>query len=649
MAYMYGGHILRVDLSKGKIDKIPTAEYSGDFLGGRGINVKILYDEVPPKTDPLDPASPLLFGIGPFSGTPVPAGRTEVTAKSPETGFLGTSSFGGFFAPEVKFAGYDDIVVTGKADRPVYLFIYNDQVEIRDASHLWGKDTYQTQEILRAETSPEFRVACIGPAGERLVRYSTIQHEQRHGTGRTGMGTVMGSKNLKAIAVRGTKGVNIANPQKFLEIAIQLQQEMRKHPGVIDKQKHGHSYEQDWWKIRAARGQVPQPVFSCDLFFKYQDRIKRNGCFACPIQCMDLYPVEAHGGGSLSCSLYSAAHFWGRNTDVEALLEYSLTAVRNGIDAVTAIALIAWLMELYENGIITAKDTDGIPMVWGSKEAILGMFQKIINREGIGDILAEGILPAAKKIGRGSEYYANQIKGLPLYDVNTREDIVPDKGTALSLVVSSRGDNMKAHAAILGEGGMADKVWLMYEELTGDSAKAQENIAIARSKIKEAAGSERAAIADSYEGKPEITIWSEDFIIINDCLSTCKMTGTFLGFPFDENYEARLFSAGTGVETTVDDLFKFARRIKNLERAYNVREGMTRETDKLPGRFMDNPVKLDDNTTSVLETAKFEEMKDRYYTLRGWDVATGVPTRETLEQYGLGYVADELEKLSKPP
>jgi len=208
---------------------------------------------------------------------------------------------------------------------------------------------------------------------------------------------------------------------------------------------------------------------------------------------------------------------------------------------------------------------------------------------------------------------------------------------------------MKAHAAILGEGGMADKVWLMYEELTGDSAKAQENIAIARRKIKEVAGSERAAIADSYEGKPEITIWSEDFIIINDCLSTCKMTGTFLGFPFDENYEAKFFSLGTGKETSVADLFKFAKRIKNLERAYNAREGMTRETDKLPRRFMDNPVKVDDTTTSVLETAKFEGMKDRYYALRGWDVATGIPTRETLEQYGLSYVADELEKLSKLP
>ncbi|MFC1914973.1 aldehyde ferredoxin oxidoreductase family protein [Chloroflexota bacterium] len=645
MPYLYGGTILRIDLSEGKISKELTAPYAKNFLGSRGINIKLLYDEVPPYTDAIDPSSPLIFGIGPLSGTPVPAGRTEVAAKSPETGFYGTSSFGGFFAPEVKFAGYDSIMVVGKSPKPVYIFIYNDQVEIRDASHIWGKDTYQTQEFLHKETTPEFKVACIGPAGEKLIRFATIQHELRHGTGRTGMGTVMGSKNLKAIVVRGTKGVNIAKPVEYLELAVKLQDELRNHPGVIDKQLHGHSYEQDWWRIRAVRGKVPQPVFSCDLFFKYQDKIKRNGCFSCPIQCMDLYPVEAHGGGSLSCSLYTAAHYWARNQDVEALLEYSLTALRQGIDAVTTIAIISWLMELYENGVITTKDTDGIPMTWGSKESIIRILKKIVKREGIGNILAEGIIPAAKTIGRGSEYYVNHMKGLPLYDVNTKEVIVPDKGIALSLAMSSRGDSMKAHTAILGEKGMADKVWLMYSEISGDEKKAQENIAVARAKIKTVAGSDTAAIADSYEGKPDITVWSEDFIIINDCLSTCKMTGTFLGFPFNEEYEAKFFSLGTGSETSIEDFMQIAKRIKNLERAYNVREGMTREIDKLPKRFMDNPVKIDENTTSLLETSKFEAMKDRYYQLRGWNIANGVPTRKTLEQYGMKYVADDLQRL----
>jgi aldehyde:ferredoxin oxidoreductase len=306
-------------------------------------------------------------------------------------------------------------------------------------------------------------------------------------------------------------------------------------------------------------------------------------------------------------------------------------------------------MELYENGIITAKDTDGIPMVWGSSEAVLGIFNKIIKREGIGDLLAEGIVPAAKAIGRNSMYYVNHMKGLPLYDCNFKEEIVPDKANALSVAMSSRGDNMKAHASILGEKGMADKVWLMYAERTGDMKKAEENIAVARAKIKAVAGTESAAKRDSYEGKPEITIWSEDFIIINDSLSTCKMTGTFVAFPFDENKEAQFFSLGTGKPTTVEDLFTFAKRIKNLERAYNAREGMTRENDKYPERFMDSPVKTGENTTSILETSKFEAMKDRYYELRGWDIKLGIPTRATLEKYGLRYVASDLEKMVKLP
>ena len=212
MSYMYGGTILRVDLSEGKISREPTAPYAADFLGGRGINIKLLYDETPAGTDPLDPASLLAFGAGPLCGTQVPGGRVEVTAKSPETGLLGTSNFGGSFGPELKYAGYDNIVITGKADKPVYLWIYNDEVEIRDASHLWGKDTYQTQDIIRSELGPDFKIACIGPAGENLVHFATIQHELRHGAGRTGMGAVTGSKNLKAIAVRGTQGIALADP-----------------------------------------------------------------------------------------------------------------------------------------------------------------------------------------------------------------------------------------------------------------------------------------------------------------------------------------------------------------------------------------------------------------------------------------------------
>jgi len=514
--------------------------------------------------------------------------------------------------------------------------------------HRTLKDTYQTQDAIRSELGPDFKIACIGPAGERRIRFASIQHELRHGSGRTGMGAVMGAKNLKAVVVRGTKGVNLADAEKYLALTIELQKEMRDHPGIQDKQKHGHSYEQDWWLMQATKDQVPKPVYSCDLFFKYQSKIKRTGCLSCPIQCMDLYPVEAKGGGALSCSLYIGPLYWVRNTDVELLLECSIMALRAGVDVISSMAIIAWLMELYQHGIITARDTGGIPMEWGSKEAILGMFKKIINREGIGDVLAEGILPAAEKIGRGSIKFANHMKGLPLYDINTPNDVIPDKGSALSMAVSSRGDLMKAHAGILGEKGMAEKVATMKAELVGDERIRIEGVAAARQLVKEIAGSERAAFPDEYEGKPELTVFSENLIIINDCLSTCKMTGSYVAFPFTEDKEAAIFSAGSGVETSVEKLMEFAERIRNLERAYSVREGAAREMDAYPQRFMDRAVPRD-GATSVLKTDKFEEMKDKYYALRGWDVASGVPTRQTLEKTGLGYVARDLEKLGKLP
>lgn len=652
MTYMYGGTILLVNLSEGKISKEPTTSYSDVFLGGRGINIKLLYDGVPPETDPLDPASLLIFGVGPLCGTPVPASRTEVTAKSPETGFLASSNFGGYFAPELKFAGYDNIAISGKADKPVYLWIENERVEIRDASALWGKNTYETQEIIRSEVDSEARVVCIGQAGENLVHFATVQHELRHGAGRTGTGCVMGSKNLKAIVVRGTKEVTLANPERYLSLAGELQQEMRKHPGVQIRQKYGHSFKQDAPRMRATRNQVPRPVFSYDLFLKYQPR--RSGCFGCPTQCQDLYPVEAKGGGAISCALYASALYGVRNTDIDLGLECSFLALRYGIDVVSSMHIISWLMELYEKGVITDKDTDGIPMEWGSREAIIGMFRKIVHREGFGDVLADGILPAAERIGRGAKDYANHMKGLPLYTGSTPESLIPEKGEALSMVMSSRGDTMRARTIELEEAHVKELAMLydygeqtlQYDEVK-DGGRGAEYIETARQRVKQITGTEKAFLRDEYEGKPEFVAYSEDVIIINDCLGTCKMCSTFLDYPFNEKYQAALFSAGTGVETSEDMLFKFAKRVRNLERAYCVREGMTRETDSLPKGYMDHPIEQGDFKGAVLESSKFEEMKSKYYALRGWDIATGIPTRETLKQTGLGDVAQDLEKRGK--
>jgi aldehyde:ferredoxin oxidoreductase len=646
MAHMYGGAILFINLDEGRISKEPTSSFSGAFLGGRGINIKLLFDGSTPETDPLNPSSLIIFGVGPLCGTPVSASRTEVTARSPETGFLGSSNFGGHFGPELKFAGYDHIVIRGKANKPVYLLIHNEQVEIRDASKIWGKDSYETQSLIRAEVDSEVQIACIGQAGENLVHFATIQHDLGHGAGRTGMGAVMGSKNLKAIVVRGTKEITLADPEKYLSIAEERHKLLSDNPSVQDVQKHGMAYMlEGFGELRVGPDGLVE-ANQHDLVKKYQP--KKGGCAGCLQQCMDLYPAEAAGGGgAISCTFYTQPFTLVGNNDLDLALECGLLAQRYGIDIVSTMGILSWLMRLYEGGIITVKDTDGIPMEWGTRQAIIDMLKKIVFREGFGDTLAAGILPAAKKIGRGSKDYAYQVKGLPLYSPTTPDALIPTKGRSLCIAVSPRGDAMRTMMEGR-EARRADDIPLLVARQ--DEKVAAEYMKALRQTIKDVTGTEKAYLAEEYEGKPELVVYSEDEIIIFDCLSSCKLIGApFLNIPSQVKYLATLVSAGMGAETTFEMLFTIAKRVRNLERAYNVREGMTRERDSLPKGFMDHPLEKGDSKGSVLESAEFEKMKDQYYALRGWDIATGVPTRETLEQTGLEDIACDLEKRGKLP
>jgi len=371
---------------------------------------------------------------------------------------------------------------------------------------------------------------------------------------------------------------------------------------------------------------------------------KRTGCFGCPTQCMDLYPVAAKGGSVISCTLYTGPLYELRNNDVDLVLEWIVRAHRYGIDSVSAVGIIRWLMKLYEKGLITAKDTDGIPMEWGSREAMLGMLRKIVYREGFGNVLADGILPAAKKVGRRSEAYADHVKGIPQYSPYMRGNLIPLKGRCLAIVMSSRGDSMRGMDGREVYGETVKIITAHYGE-----EKATAYAESIKKRAREITGTEKAALPDEYEGKPKLVVYSEDVIIINDCLSVCKFGTSYYERPFNEKYQAALLSAGTGVETDEDMLFRFARKVRNLERAYCVREGMTRQTDSLPKGYMDHPIEKGIFKGEVLESSKFEKMKDKYYALRGWDIASGIPTRETLEQTGLKDVARDLEKLGKLP
>jgi len=627
---LYAGSILLVDLSTGKVSTEPTSSYAPAFLGGRGINIKLLYDNISPGTDPLDPGNVLVFGVGPLGGTSISTGRTEITARSPQTGLLGSSNFGGFFGSELKYAGYDHIVVLGKSEKPVYLWIENDRVEIKDASSLWGKDTYKTPTIIHEELgNPEAKILCIGPGGEKLVRYATIQHGMGHGAGRTGMGAVMGSKNLKAIAVRGTGAIKIADPMQFLAIAQELEKAIKGHPLCQELAQEGVSRYQD----RFAKDLDPTLPGMHDIYDKFKP--KRTGCFGCPVQCMDKYEGEGNLSGVISCELYPAYATLLRCHDVDVSLECAILSQRYGIDCITVSETIHWLMDLYKAGIITADDTDGIPMEMGDATAIRAILDKITFREGVGDILAEGVLAAAEEFGRNTKDYANQIKGMPMVEGHMPEWLPYYKGASLAGAVGARGDTMRSMSPV----GFEQNV---------DSQRAME-----------IAGTEKAADPNEYEGKPELAAYAENVVTICDILSTCKYLCHWFNFhPFDQTFQARLFSAGSGKETTPEKLFEFAEKVRTMERAYEIGEGLHRDQDTLPKSYLDNPItaeRLEEVMGEsaaflegvVLESAKFEEMKSKYYELRGWDVATGAPTEEILKKYGLDDVAEGLKNRGK--
>ena len=642
MSYLYAGNTLFVDLTDARISKEPTSSYSRDFLGGRGVNIKLVYDNTPPGVDPLDPGNVIAFGAGPLTGTAPSSGRTDVMSKSPMTGLLGDSNMGGYFSPELKYAGYDHIVITGKADKPVYLWIDNERVEIRDASGVWGKDTYETPNMIRQELgNPEVKVVCIGPAGENLVRFATVQNEMGNGAGRTGMGTVMGSKNLKAIAVRGTGSIKIANPGEYLAMCEQIDARIRRSGVGQELAKWGTTGIMNrmagvgtWLRNFQTHGMPPEEAIPMNLFKRYSP--KKVGCFGCPNRCMEFYEVPGLGSGVISCSFYIGTGIAVDNSDPEVWWQGAIFCQRQGLDIDSVGMILAWAMELYQRGIITAKDTDGIPMEWGGKETILAMLQKIVRREGFGDVLADGMLLGAKRIGRGAENYAMHCKGLPLV-----EDPVTLRGMSLGTAVGPRGDQYRSYPTV--EQGVHD-----LEQAGLD----KESLEMAKERLyreaEQISGTRKGAVPVEYEGKPAMIKDSEDKVAITDSLGVCKWASPFYGvYAYTPERQAKLLSLGLGTEVTLDMFSEIANRVRCLERAFDVREGLTRSQETLPQRLFDLKVNYGERKGLTLAPQKFEEMKSEYYALRGWDADTGIPTRETLERVGLGYVAEELEKVGK--
>ena len=625
---MYGwvGNIVKVNLSDGQVTVEPTEPYVDDYLGGRGLGVRLIHDAWRPGSDPLGPENPLIFNTGPLSGTALAgSGRVDVTAVSPMSRLRAKSNFGAYWGPELKYAGFDHLVIEGQADRPVYLYITDGHVEIRDAGEIWGKDTFETQTAIQAELGdPEIKVVCIGPAGEKLVRYACLITETGDAAGRTGMGAVMGSKRLKAVAVRGTGGVRIARPQEFLDLSIRINHEIREHPAYQELSQWGVArgvhmmYQMGFFPV----GYFEDVCWE-DILEKYaapayveEHQLKNTGCFCCPNRCMNFLSVPGIGKGVTSCEPFSGFTGAVWNLDMDTFWEATLLVNRLGIDCTEASATIGLLMELYHHGIITEKETDGIPMERGSKDAILGIIRKIGDREGVGDLLAQGQMAFAETIGPEAVEKVDLVKGLAPHAYEFRAF----KGTGLMQAVGHRGDPLPLRGSLLEVDWHHANDW--FQQVAGEQF-----------------GEPEAAIPTSYKGKARSAVISEHIERVADNLGVCKwLYGLFIYN--DVNIITEVFNTVTGKDWDLDRMLMVSERVRNLERMFDVREGLRRKDDSLPKKFFEEPLQKGQYAGEVLDRDKFEAMKDEYYEIRGWDRETGIPTPEKLADLGLADAAE---------
>lgn len=614
----YSGKILFIDLSENQTSTIETSIYSRKYLGGRGIGVKLLYDMVRPKQDPLGPENILVFMTGPLTGTLTPSsGRVDIVTTSPESNLLGGSNAGGFWGPELKWAGYDGVVIKGKAKNPVYIQIYNDEVKIKDAQKLWGKDVFETVKILR-QGNEENQVACIGPAGENKSNLSGIAFNFRNYAARAGVGAVMGAKNLKAIAVRGTKGSDIYDTKALQEICLEIQNREKMMPLYKDAPS--------WhWKLFQSLEEDGKAFFGNYESFLWEDRIKAvqnvkefiqqnhlkpESCLTCPLRCWAHFSIRGEEGAPIiACQgTWPSIAYFMKLSDPYYIWRIYTLCQKLGLDVGGTSAVMALAADLYEMGVISFKDTKGILFELGNGKAFAEAIEKLAKREDFGDILAEGIKKAVQKIGRGAERYAVHSKGgTELWLMEVR----PFKGAALTCAVTDSGSCNRATYAFPD---------FYYRSMQKQAKMVAKNIV----------GKEDAADPTRYDYKPKMVLFYENMHIFADSLGVCAIPFQPVGLEL----WSRSFSACTGIKLQLKDLMLTVERIRTLERLFNLREGLKREDDTLSQRLFKEAIKEGPWKGEVLDREKFEAMKDEYYFLRGWD-NDGRPTEKTLENLGL--------------
>ncbi|MDD4876627.1 MAG: aldehyde ferredoxin oxidoreductase family protein [Dehalococcoidales bacterium] len=620
----YTGKILRVNLT----DKTTSIDEQDEkfyrrYFGGTALIGYYLLKELKPGIDPLGPDNKLIFTSGVITGTPCAgSGRSGVGSKSPLTNGWGDSQAGGFWPAELKRAGWDAIIIEGKSDKPVYLWINDDKVEFRDASHLWGKATLEAEQQIQTELDDKrVRVAQIGPAGENLVRFASICNDITHAYGRNGHGAVMGSKMLRAIAVRGHKGLPLANPEKVREVAKWLVDNYKTLSEGLTK--HGTS---GGVAMLNEASILPTRNFQEGQFDGYNDiagptmtdtiLVGRDNCYACPIDCKREvevgapYNVNRKYGGPEYETIASLGSLCGVN-DLKAVAKGNEICNAQGMDTIAAGNCIAFAMECFERGILTKEDTDGVELKFGNAEAMMLMLEKITKREGLGNLLAEGTKRAAEQIGHGASEYAMQIKGqeLPMHEPRGKVAL------GIGYAISPTG---------------ADHVHNMHDSMFAVEGPPLEG-------LKALGIQEPLSPLDLSPAKVRMFKYVVDWRHFQNCAVIC-------GFPpFSYEQISDLVNGATGWNTSVWELMKVGERALALARAFNAREGYTAKDDILPERFyqsfssgplMDEKLGKEDMQKAI----------KTYYKMAGWDPELAVPTAEKLEELDIAWVTEELEK-----
>lgn len=619
----YAGKILFVDLTSGNIrEESPAESLYRDFIGGVGLGAGILYENIKPNADPLGPDNMLGFCTGPLTATPTPSsGRFMVVTKSPLTGAWADSNSGGSFGPELKAAGYDAVFFSGISPRPVYLLLSDGKTELRDASDLWGMDTNKTEDRLQQELNvPGLKVVCIGPAGEKCSLISAIIHDKGRAAGRSGVGAVMGSKKLKAVAVKGSNKIHIADPDRLKIARESLVKDLKDGPfpqilakaGTGGGLSHLVSVHDSPLKNWSQSGLENMPT-CVNLDGANMDRykLKGYGCKSCVVRCGAIVKVEEGPFATddhVHRPEYETLAGLGTlcmNDNVESVIRGNEICNLFGLDTIAAGNAIAFAMECYENGLITQEDTDGIDLTWGNPEAVITMLEKMGRREGFGALLADGSEKAAKHIGKGSEEYAMHVhgQGLPYHDPRTN----PSQGTGY-IADANPSRHMDTLATIPLE--------------QGRSAATDPALQVPELEV----------YGDYTSKGPMYAIGAQFSQLFNSC-GLCALLMTGNSTPL-----AELVSAVTGWDFNWQEGLRAGHRIQTLRQAFNARDGLLPDHFKLPKRLtLPRPVGPSPNTG-----IDFESLRSGYFAAMGWDLKSGKPYPHTLIELGLDKLVDDL-------